>query len=105
MKLKIFIALGCVLPLLAVAVFSHLDAAGTAFLMGCLAYVFWIAIAVGMVARLVGARRGRRVRDAFSPMAGAADAYQSLLLGQPTMALSVQEASHHDTTDRFTSGR
>ncbi len=104
MKLRVLIALACTLALIAVAVYSYFEADGYRNLIGFGIAVFWLAIAAGMVVKLIRARRGGGIREAFSPAAGAAETYKSLLLGRPTMAESTEEAAQHTITDKFTTG-
>ncbi|WAH98584.1 hypothetical protein [Arthrobacter sp. MMS18-M83] len=104
MKLKVLIALGCTLALTAVAIYSYFEADGYRNLISFAVVAFWLAIAAGITVKLIRARRGHKIREAFSPVAGAADTYQSLLLGKPTMAESAEEAAQHTTTGKFPTG-
>ncbi|MGA7205305.1 MAG: hypothetical protein WBX27_11810 [Specibacter sp.] len=104
MKLKGLKVAGCIVVLGAVAVYSYVDSDGTRTIIAGAFTTLWLAIAAGIVVRLVRARRGTKIRTAFSPVAGAADTYQSLVLGRPTMGESSVEATGHPDADRFTSG-
>lgn len=105
MKLKVLIALGCTLALISVAIYSYFEADGYNNLVTAAVDAFWFLIAAGVVIKLIRSRRGRKIREAFAPVAGAADTYQSLLLGQPTAAENTEEAAKHTPTDKFTSGQ
>lgn len=59
-----------------------------------------VLIALGSTLALIAVE----IREAFSSVAGAADRYQSFLLGRPTMDESVEEAAQHTITDKFTTG-
>lgn len=104
MKLKVLTAIGCVLVLIAVPLYSFMDSEGSRTLIAGVMAAFWVAIMAGMVVKLIRSRRGTKIRSAVSPLLGAADAYQSLLLGRPTMDESTIEAADHVAADKFTSG-
>ena len=104
MKLKVLRVVGCIVVLVAVPIFSFVESDGARNVIAGTAAALWIAIALGIVIRLIRARRGNKIRAAFSPVVGAADAYQSLLLGRPTMVESSEVAADHIDADKFTSG-
>jgi hypothetical protein len=62
-------------------------------------------VVFGVALRLVKAKRGRKIRSALSPLADAAEVYQSLLLGRDTISQSIEMALEHDETDRYSSGQ
>ncbi|UKA63036.1 hypothetical protein [Arthrobacter sp. FW306-04-A] len=105
MKLKVLIALGCTLALIALAIYSHFEADGFGNLISFAVVALWLAIAAGIAVKLIGARHGRKIREAFSPVAGAADTYQPVLLGKPTMAEIAEQAAQHTITDKFPTGQ
>lgn len=104
MKLKVLMTIACVLVLIAVPLYSFMDSDGARTLIAGVIAMFWVAIVVGMGVKLIRSRRGTKIRSAVSPLVGAADAYQSLLLGRPTMDESSAEAADHVAADKFTSG-
>lgn len=75
-------------------------------IMGGAIALFVIALVVGTAVRAVRAPRGRRMREAFGPLAGAGETYQELHTGQrglqDSIIESVQEQEHggQTTTDR-----
>lgn len=92
------------LVLIAVAIYSYFEADGYRIIIDVGLVVFCLAITAGIIVKLIRARRGGKIRTAFSSVAGAADTYQSLLLGRPTMEDSAEEIAQHVDTDRFTTG-
>lgn len=58
-------------------------------LIGAMMLIFLAAVALGITIRFIRAKSGQRMRQAFGPIAGAGDSYQSLMMGRPT----VEEAS------------
>lgn len=47
-----------------------------------------LAVGIGMILRLIRAPKGRRLREGFGPVAGAAETYQELLMSrEPTQEL------------------
>ncbi|MDO5751973.1 hypothetical protein, partial [Arthrobacter sp.] len=101
---KVLMAIACALVLIALPLYSFVDSDGARTLIAGVVAIFWAAIVVGMVVKLIRSRRGTKIRSAVSPLVGAADAYQSLLLGRPTMDESTIEAADHVAADKFTSG-
>jgi len=102
---RVFIAAGFVLALVAVAVYGYFDPAGLRHATSAIIVVFALAVVFGVALRLVKAKRGRKIRSALSPLADAAEAYQSLLLGRDTNSQSIEKAIAHDDTDRYSSGQ
>ena len=59
---------------------------------GALAALFALALAIGMTVRAVRAPRGQRARAAFGPLMGAGETYQELHTGQKGLQDSVIES-------------
>ncbi|MGW9183612.1 hypothetical protein [Agromyces sp. NPDC055661] len=57
-----------------------------------LAGAFVLALIVGTIVRAVRAPKGRRLREAFSPLMGAGETYQELHTGQKGLQASVIES-------------
>ncbi|PXA64079.1 hypothetical protein CVS29_17065 [Arthrobacter psychrochitiniphilus] len=104
MKSKVLMVIGCILALVAIAIYSFVESDGARIVVAGASAALWIAIALGIVFRLIRTMRGKKIRTAFSPVVGAADTYQSLLLGRPTTAESSVALTEHINTDKFTSG-
>jgi hypothetical protein len=62
-----------------------------AIVMGLVA-AFVLALVVGTVVRAVRAPKGKRLREAFSPLMGAGETYQELHTGQKGLQDSVIES-------------
>ena len=62
-----------------------------AIILGLVA-AFVLALVVGTIVRAVRAPKGRRLREAFSPLMGAGETYQELHTGQKGLHDSVIES-------------
>ncbi|MDN5705383.1 MAG: hypothetical protein L0K41_10680 [Yaniella sp.] len=82
-------ALLTVLGIIAVVYSQGIDFFG---LIGALILIFLAAVVLGMVIRFIRATPGNRIREAFGPIMGAGDSYQSLMMGRPTVDESSAEA-------------
>ncbi|WP_022871325.1 hypothetical protein [Yaniella halotolerans] len=65
-------------------------------LIGAMVLIFLAAVALGIIIRFIRAKPGERMRQAFGPIIGAGDSYQSLLLGRPTVEETSTEAQRID---------
>lgn len=101
---NISIIVGCIVLCIAVAAYAYYSEEWLSGIIAGLIVAFWIVIAVGIVARFIRARRGKKIRDAFGPVMAAGDSYQSLLLGRPTADESRAKAANPLSTDKYTSG-
>ncbi len=101
---RVLVALGFVMALVAVAVYSYFDQDGLSAAIAVMTLAFTLAVVSGIVIRLIKAKRGTKFRTAFSPVGDAADVYQSFLLGRDSMRQSIDKALRDDETDRFTGG-
>lgn len=104
MKLKVLMVVACIAALVAMALYSFVESDAARNVIAGASGALWIAIALGIVIRLIRTKRGNKIRAAFSPVVGAADIYQSLLLGRPTTIESREASNEHINTDKFTSG-
>ena len=104
MKRKAAIAIGCTLALAGIAIYSYYHDSESQNLIAASIAVFWIAIVLGIIVKLIRVKRGSKVRDAFGPLLGAADAYQSIVLSRPRMDDIKQDEARSTSTDRFTTG-
>ena len=68
-------------------------------IMGVLLPLFFVTVAAGITVRFVRARKGSRWRNALGPGAGAADAYQQLLLGRDSFSTCIEKSFAVDPTD------
>ena len=92
MKRKIIIAVAALLAVLGVIAVMYSQDIDFSALIGALILVFLAAVVLGIVIRFIRATPGNRIREAFGPIMGAGDSYQSLLMGRPTVDESSAEA-------------
>lgn len=92
MKRKIIIAVVALLAVLGVIAVMYSQDIDFSALIGALILVFLAAVVLGIVIRFIRATPGNRIREAFGPIMGAGDSYQSLLMGRPTVDESSAEA-------------
>lgn len=104
MKRKILAGAAFALALVGIAVYSYYQEPGAFGLIGAGTILFGVTIGFGIIWRLIRAKRGHKFREAFGPVAGAADAYQTMMLSQPTGAAMAAEASKGISSDKFHSG-
>lgn len=104
MKRKVIVAIGFTLTPIGVAVYSYYQDSDSFNLISLGMAAFWIAIAVGILVRLIRAKRGSKIRDAFGPVAAGVDAYQAILLSQPTIDQSTDGGAKNIPTDRSCTG-
>jgi peptidoglycan/LPS O-acetylase OafA/YrhL len=68
-------------------------------IMGVLLPLFFGAVTAGVIVRFIRARKGSRWRNALGPVAGAADAYQQLLLGRDSVSTCIEKSFAAGPTD------
>lgn len=61
--------------------------------------LFFLAMTAGIIVRLVRSRKGSRLRNALGPVAGAADAYQQLLLGRDSFSTCIEKSFSTESGD------
>lgn len=98
---RVLLVGACVILLTGVAAYSFIDPNGMRTVVAGAVMVFVMAVVFGIAVRFAKSKRGNRVRSALSPLVGAAEAYQSMLLGQPTMTETIHDAIRRGSLDIY----
>ncbi|MCC9066885.1 hypothetical protein [Arthrobacter cryoconiti] len=98
---RVLLVSACLILLTGVAAYSFMDPNGMRTVVAGVVTVFVMAVVFGIAVRFAKSKLGNRVRSALSPLVGAAETYQSMLLGQPTMTETIHDAIRRGALDIY----